>query len=133
MQTLIKATAVATVLAAGVLSAAPFSPAMAADNCKNVVISVKNSTGRAIRVVDLDYRDYGSRIWRSEPTSNRVLASGARWSDKRRLENVNYETTRIRVQYQILKSNGKWKLKKYEKLSRAKRCTKGTRFYVNVG
>ncbi|MEP3599682.1 MAG: hypothetical protein ABJN26_07210, partial [Stappiaceae bacterium] len=62
------ALAASALAVAGMMNVASVTPADASEHCKKVYIQVTNNTGAPIKMVDLDYRDYGSRKWRSEPT-----------------------------------------------------------------
>ncbi|WP_153770675.1 hypothetical protein [Labrenzia sp. CE80] len=134
MKLLATAAAAAAVCAiAGLATVAPMNEAEAAfDRCKDVKISVKNSTGAPIQVYDLDYRDLGSNRWRSENISNRVISDGGSYKWKRTLEGVNNAKTFIRVQFRKLKSNGKWdRLNTWYANSKTVTCKKGKTIKVN--
>ena len=129
-----KTAAAAAVLAvAGIASVAPINEAAAGfDICKKVKITVQNSTGAPIRLYDLDYRDLGSNRWRSENISNRVIPNGGSYSVKRNLEGVNNAKTFVRVQFQKLKSNGKWNvLNTWYADSSTFTCSRGKKIRVN--
>ncbi|QDZ02124.1 hypothetical protein FQ775_18020 [Nitratireductor mangrovi] len=87
-------------------TALPAAPAFASEHCKKVYLKVVNRTGSEIKVIDLDYWDPSSNKWRSEPTKNEVIPNGQVWQETRRLERVNAERTRLRVEYRLPKSKG---------------------------
>ncbi|MVA98175.1 hypothetical protein GN330_13070 [Nitratireductor sp. CAU 1489] len=120
--------ALAAALAGAALTA---GPAMAAEGCKKVYLKVVNQTGARIKVIDLDYWDPSSNRWRSEPTKNEVIPNGQVWQETRRLERVNAERTRLRVEYRLPKSKGfgKWGKKK-KGYSGYATCTHGKAYQV---
>jgi len=85
----------AAVLVTATVGAAVPSVASASEHCKNVYIEAINKTGAKIKILDIDYADTGK--WRSEPTKNRTLNKNQSWSWKKRLERVNNESTRVRI------------------------------------
>ena len=90
------------------LSALGASPVMA-KACKNVHIEVKNTTGKSLTIVDLDYWDSESEKWRSEPVKNTRISKNRTWQINRNLERVNGQSVKVRVKY-------KYKYKKWNKL-----------------
>ncbi|MEP3276921.1 MAG: hypothetical protein ABJN26_24075, partial [Stappiaceae bacterium] len=110
---------------------ASVTPADASEHCKKVYIQVTNNTGAPIKMVDLDYRDYGSRKWRSEPTPNEVIPNGGTWQETRRLEKVNAELTKLRIQFKREKRSGKWH-KRENAYSGKATCTRGKIFKVTL-
>lgn len=52
-------------------------------------------------MLDLDYWDPVSKIWRSEPTINKQLSPGELWSKTSTLEKVGEKDTKLRVKYKL--------------------------------
>lgn len=114
------------------------APAAASEHCRNVYVKVTNNTGDKVKVIDLDYFDYGlgkKGRWRSEPTKNEVIAKNQVYQVTRRLENVKAEYTRIRIKYRKPKKFGMGtfgaKVHKSKK-SAKKMCTDGIKFIFNL-
>lgn len=126
--------AAATFATATMLSFATATPAAAAFNiCKGVKLKVENKSNKTIQLFDIDYYDYGSRKWRSEPVRNTILEPGDTYRKTRNLEKVNRAETKIRARYRTLKSNGRWDKSKYYFYKSAKKiCKTGTRFSVSI-
>jgi len=118
----------------GGASAMTTTAANASEHCKKVYIEAINNTGKAIKIIDLDYYDYGSKKWRSEPTKNRVVYPGQSWSWRSRLEKVGGEKTRIRVEYRTAtgKRINKWSKVQSKKSSKAT-CSRGSAYTVTIG
>ena len=127
---------IAPLMAAAVIgSAAALMPgvAEASEHCKRVYIEAINKTGKTVKVVDIDYYDYGSKKWRSEPTTNRILRNGESWSWRKRLERVNGEKTVVRIEYRT--KTGK-KIIRWSKKKRANStkqvCNHGDAFKITL-
>ena len=104
------ATALVAALTFGAGMAATTTAAQASEHCKRVHISVSNPTGAPVKVIDIDYYDFGKRGWRKEGVKNRVLRRGQVWTWKKRLEKVGAERTAVRIKYRtyIGKTFNKW-------------------------
>lgn len=126
---LTKALTLAAVVGVSALAAPTL--AAASEHCKNVYIKVVNSTGGEVKIIDLDYQDYGSGKWESEPTKNRVIGAGQVWAFKKRLERVGGEKTRIRIDYRAKERRllSKWS-KVRNGYSGSKTCYDGSSFEV---
>ncbi len=124
---------VAALAVAGAMTSQSLQPAHAAfDICKDARITVTNNTGAPVQVFDLDYIDTRIDRKRSENISNRVLKNGASYTWERNLEGVKDTKIKIRAQYRKLKSNGKWRLKTYNKHSSTKKCTGDTTYSITL-
>ncbi len=130
MTTRIHTTAKA-LLIAGLLAAAGSANAWGLDICSKVKLDIKNNAGETIQIYDIDYYDYGSSVWRSEPTVNRVLNNGGSWQDTRNLEDVENASTKLRVKYRKLNSKNRWD-GRYTATSSKVTCTKGKRISVTI-
>ncbi len=118
-------------LLAFALSTASFTGAAdASEHCKKVRINISNQTGQTVQVYDIDYYDFGSGVWRSEPTKNRILNHGGGWTYKKRLEKVGAEQTQVRVQYRTAR-DGKWK-DKHASVSATAVCYKNSAYNVTL-
>ena len=107
------------------------TPAQASSTCKDVYLQVINGTGKQIRVIDLDYYDPSDEKWRSEPVPNEEIDNGKTWQETRNLEKVNKMSVKIRVEYRVAKSNGKWgKVVKQE--FPAQVCSHKTQYIMTV-
>ena len=109
--------------------------AAASEHCKDVYVKVTNNTGGKVKIIDLDYYDYGlgkKGGWRSEPIKNEVIGKNKVWQATRRLENVKAEDTRIRIKYRVKKKVA-YSVKVHKsKKSQKKRCMNGTQFEFNL-
>lgn len=104
-------------------------------DCKDVYVKVTNNTGSKIKIIDLDYYDYGidrNGAWRSEPIKNEVIDKEKIWQATRRLENVKAEQTRIRMKYRIKKRVAYSAKIHKSKKSPKKLCMNGTKFEFNL-
>lgn len=89
--------------------------------CKNVDVQVHNKTGKEVKIIDLDYYDIESGIWRSEPIINSTVGNGRYWQVERNLERVNGQDVTIRIDYRVrLKDRG---FKQWSKVKNAKSST----------
>jgi len=98
------------VLAAGL---SPGGRLLAADNCKNVVVTISNQTGDEIKVKKLEYRDFDKATWKTETGIFGVdgfdkLESGKSNAWTRDLESVLNDTTEFRVTYSHHIGGSKW-------------------------
>lgn len=86
------------------------SPAEAATrHCRNVTMKVTNASGKEIKITDIDYYDPDAiGDWRSEPIGSHKVDDGETWEKTRRLEKVNEQNTRIRVDYKLRDNDGDW-------------------------
>jgi hypothetical protein len=129
--------AVAVIVAASAWMAAPAS-ASTSEHCSKVYIKVTNNTGDKVKVIDLDYFDYGlgkKGRWRSEPTKNEVIGKGQVYQTTRRLENVKAEYTKIRIKYRKPKKFGVGTFgAKVHRSKNSKKlmCTNGKKFIFNL-
>lgn len=116
------------------LLTATISPAEAfiRRSCRNVYLTVQNETGEKIRVIDLDYWDPSSELWRSEPVSNETIPNGQPWQETRNLEKVDQMETKVRVKYRTLKDNGKWSWKISKQNSRSAVCKKNGSYIITL-
>ncbi len=118
--------------------AAALAPNQAfAKSCRNVYLEVKNNSSNPIKIVDLDYWDSESEIWRSEPVRNEVIKKHRVWQETRNLEHVNNQPVKIRAEYRTgkwskLLKRWNWSIKKHRLISPAKTCTKGTEYSVTI-
>ena len=106
----------------------------ASENCKRVYIEAINKTGKTIKVIDIDYYDYGAKRWRTEMVKNRILRSGESWSWRKNLEGVNAEETRVRIEYRTKKRGRKvfvWSKVKRTR-SAKKTCARGSSFAITL-
>jgi len=128
------AVAVAAIVATAAWTTGPVSAA-ASEHCKDVYVKVTNNTGGKVKIIDLDYYDYGigkNGGWRSEPIKNEVIGKDKVWQATRRLENVKAEDTRIRIKYRVKKKVA-YSVKVHKsKKSAKKKCINGTQFEFNL-
>ena len=110
------------------------SPAEAATrHCKEVTLQVINNLGEEIKIMDIDYYDVDAwGDWRSEPISNDEVADGETWEKTRRLEKVNRQETRIRVEYKLRDSDGYWEREEHYASSDMSVCSRGSTYTVTV-
>ena len=69
--------------------------------CRDITARLRNGTSQTITVLDLDYWDPVSKLWRSEPTINKQLSPGESWSKTSTLEKVGEQETKLRVKYKL--------------------------------
>lgn len=98
--------------------------------CKDVRIQATNQTGGTIKIVDIDFYDYKQDRWRSKFTSNRAVAPGRVWWWKTKLQKVDGDETRLRIQYR--KRNGAGWSKVQNHLTPKFRCQKGTSISASI-
>ena len=118
-----------------IVSALITSPTYA-KNCRKVHLEVHNQTGVPIKIIDVDYWDEESEIWRSEPIKNEVINNNRFWQESRTLEHVYNQDVKIRYEYRIQKDrlfgNGKkWSSKK-RKYSAVRQCKKYKDYSVTI-
>jgi len=121
-------------LAVSLLLAAFFGTAVAASDihdCKRVKITIRNESGRAVQVFDLEYYDIAAASWRSETTPKRNLNQGAVWQEQRTLDDVNNAATKLRVRYRMLTANHLWE-GSYKDYSAPVRCSDGQRITLTI-
>lgn len=109
------------------------APAEAATrHCKDVTLKVENDSGEEIKITDIDYYDPDAiGDWRSEPIGSHRVDSGDTWEKTRRLEKVNGQRTRIRVDYKLRDSDGDWGwTRRVESTSAV--CDRGDTYTVSV-
>ena len=108
------------------------SPAEAAfrRSCKDVYLKVQNNTGAEIKVIDLDYWDDASEIWRSEPVSNEVIPDGQPWQEVRNLEKIKRLDSQTRVQYRTRDEDGGWSSRVHEATSPMAKCNSNETSYI---
>ena len=97
-------------LAAGL---APVSQLMASDNCKGVVLTLKNETKDDIRVKKFEYRDFDKGVWKTEVIfgldGHQDLEEGKGYTFKpQNLESVLNDATEFRFTYAHLIGGNKW-------------------------
>ncbi|MEO1401408.1 MAG: hypothetical protein AAFV72_09225 [Cyanobacteria bacterium J06635_1] len=95
-------------------------------------MAVTNNAGQEIKITDIDYYDpdaWGD--WRSEPIGSHRVDDGETWEKTRRLEKVNEQNTRIRVEYKLRDSDGDWGWTRRVE-SAADVCNHGTTYTVTV-
>ena len=82
------------------------------ETCKNVNITLQNDTKDDIKVTKLEYYDFDNDQYRTEtgifgPSGNLGIFEGNNFPiNKRDLEKVNNESTKIRVTYRQRSGNG---------------------------
>ncbi|MDH3241762.1 MAG: hypothetical protein OEO83_13975 [Alphaproteobacteria bacterium] len=114
------------------------APAAASEHCRDVYVKVTNKTGDKVKIIDLDYFDYGlgkKGRWRSEPTKNEVVPKNQVYQTTRRLENVKAEYTKIRIKYRKPKKFGvgTFGAKVHKSKSTKKQmCADGIKFYIDL-
>lgn len=86
---------------------------LAADNCKNVVVTISNQTSDEIKVKKFEYRDFDKGVWKAETGIFGVdgfdkLEPGKSNSWTRDLESVLNDTTEFRVTYSHHIGGSKW-------------------------
>lgn len=127
--------AFAAVIATSAITQSPASALAFGESCKRVFVQVENVSGLKIKIIDLDYFDYGGNgKWRSEPTPNEVVNSGLTWSATRTLGWVGAERTKIRIKYRIVKprTDGKKFHKKFCANSAPAVCTDEKVYKVTI-
>lgn len=100
------------------------------EGCKDVHIAATNSTGKAIKIIDVDFYDYEQNLWRSKVTKNTEVAPGRMWQWTTKLQKVGGDQTRLRIQYRKRNGNG-WS-KVYDHETPEIRCQKGTEITTSI-
>jgi hypothetical protein len=101
-------------------------------SCQDVYLLVENKTGEDILVIDVDYWDPSSEIWRSEPVSNAVIPHDLSWQRERNLEKVDQMNTRIRVEYRTPTGNGEWSETVHEEESSSSVCSRNQIYTITL-
>lgn len=126
------ATAAATALTlglTGLVGGAEPAQAFGFDICKKVKTKIVNRTGEQVKIYDLDYHDYGSDLWRSEPVDDFYMPANEVRFITRNLEKVNQARTQIRIKYKKLDSDGEYRVKAKD-WSSSSTCTKNKTYVV---
>ena len=102
------------------------------NNCKDITVHAVNTTGVKVKIIDVDYHDYYSERWRSEPTPNReIAAEGKPYIWKFNLNQVDHAYTQIRVKYRKKEDDG-WSKKVYRNWSAKSVCEAGKKYRVTL-
>ena len=112
-KTTIKATLTVAMLAisvSGAVVALPGAAHAAKDTCEGATIIARNRVGQQIRIIDIDWYDYGKQKWRSQPLQNFHLQAGKSKFFTYNLKRVNEAYTKIRVVYRKLDNRGDYKV-----------------------
>ena len=92
------------------------APALAADKCKNVKLTVKNATSDTLKVKKFEYYDFDKKKWRTEALfgvdGHQKINAGKSWQKTRSLEHVDDDKIKIRVTYQHQIGGTKWESNK---------------------
>jgi len=99
--------------------------------CKDVEIVATNKAGADVRVIDFDYYDYERKKWRSKATKNATVKPNESWRKTHRLKAVGIDETKVRVDYKVRGSNGKWGGKKHVDSAKIV-CENGSTFSVEL-
>ncbi len=108
------------------------TPAMALfgrTTCRKVNVQAVNKTGAPIKIIDIEYFNPRTGLWKNEWVQNRVIGDDETWSEVRNLEKVYDLKTKVRFQYRTLK-NGRWRWKVSEKDSSTSRCGDNSTYKV---
>lgn len=95
------------------MAAAALTTAHAAsDTCKNVNITMSNSTSAEIKLTKLEYKDFDKNKWNTENVFGvdgvQKLEPGVSMKTTRDLQNVGNDPTQLRVTYQHHMGGTKW-------------------------
>ncbi|MEL7505612.1 MAG: hypothetical protein AAFN18_24450 [Cyanobacteria bacterium J06554_6] len=101
-------------------------------SCQDVYLRVQNETGDSIRVIDLDYWDPSSEIWRSEPVSNETIPDGEPWQEERNLEQVDQMNIKVRVEYRIPDGDDGWSDEIHEEESASAVCNRNSSYTITL-
>ena len=112
------------------LATAQPSEALFRRSCRDVYLEVENNTGDDILVIDVDYWDPSSEIWRSEPVSNETIRDGRSWQEERNLEKVDQMRTRIRVEYLTRVGSDDWSDEVHQEESETAFCSSDDSEYI---
>ena len=115
-----------------VLGTATPAEALFRRSCKDVYLLVENETGEEILVIDVDYWDPSSELWRSEPVSNETIPDGQPWQEQRNLEKVDQMNTKIRVEYRTRSGNGEWSESVQEEESSSAVCVRNQAYTITL-
>lgn len=102
--------------AAAVMTMMTGAKLAAADPCKNITLTVKNSFVRnesplQIKVIDFDYLDDDAGKWREETVIGNLIVNPGQISafvTSRNLAYVGDQTVQLRVQFKYLTENNGW-------------------------
>ncbi|MCF2947979.1 hypothetical protein L0668_07665 [Paraglaciecola aquimarina] len=72
--------------------------------CKKAKIIATNSSGKKIKVIDVDYHDYSEGKWHSKPTKNKTVKTGENYERTLNLAKMYGEDMQIRVLYRKKKN-----------------------------
>lgn len=123
--------AVLTAISPLLISPTPASAAFR-NTCKDVDITIKNETGKMVKVYDIEYYNDRTGLWKNMIFKDRALANNSTWIEKdRNLKKVRDVETKVRIQYREFK-NGRVRWKLLEKDSSKARCSHGNKFTVTL-
>ena len=110
------------------------SPAFAGkEMCKDVDINVTNELDSDIKVVDIEYWDYGVGTLRGEfGVKNKTVLEEDTKTWTRNLENALNDDIKVRVKYKVFQGGKPKGGKKTSPWSATQACTKGQTFDVTV-
>lgn len=88
-------------------------------------------------MVDLDYWDSESEIWRSEPVRNEVIENNRSWQEARTLEHVHNQSIKVRAEYKTRQwskwlKRWMWSAGKSRLVSSAQKCVKNSDFTLTL-
>ncbi len=120
-----------TVISPLLLSSMPAAAAFR-NTCKDVDITIKNRTGKMVKVYDLEYYNDRTGLWKNMIFKDRTVANKKDWIENdRNLKKVRDVSTKIRVQYREFK-NGRVRWKLLKKDSSKARCSHNSKFTITL-
>lgn len=122
--------AVLTTMAPLFLASSPASAAFR-NTCEDVGISVENNTGKAINLIDLEYYNDRTGLWKNLFVRNYILDNGESKTYTNNLLKVKKVDTKIRAQYRTQK-RGKWSWKVSETDSDLGTCAAGSQYSITL-
>ncbi len=109
------------------------SPASAAfrNTCQDVGITVTNDTGKAINLIDLEYYNDRTGLWKNLFVRNHILDDGESKTYTKNLLKVKKVDTKVRAQYRTQK-RGKWSWRVSEKDSAQATCAADSVYSITL-